>query len=60
VQGEVCTDEVCAGEGMNDAPQASLQSDFPALFSGPKLLLAGVVAAACFADMLEFSRCSNA
>jgi len=38
VQGEVCTGEVCAGEGMDDAPQASLQSDFPAFFFRPETL----------------------
>jgi hypothetical protein len=37
VQGEVWTGEVCAGEGMDDAPRVSLQSDFAAFFSDSNL-----------------------
>src|ERR1700720_1408861 len=46
--------EVCAGEEKDAARRLTLQPDFSVLFP------AGIVAAVCFADMLEFSGRSNA
>jgi len=57
---EVSDDGVSAGEGPDTAPQVTWPSDFAAFPDLEAMGWPGVVAAARFAGMLEFSRRSNA